>query len=101
MAKDASGPATHQFPSIAILLLLHQTRSLVDRVTHLNKPDLAGAIKNDVFCQSRQVHHDHRRCTYKLDYEITIAHGIQAVSRDRLKAESLGYGGTIDRSEEH
>src|SRR6185369_15829262 len=87
IAKHTPSLAAHELHRVRILLLRHQARTRRDRITELEKPELARRVKNDVFSKSRQVDHDQRTRAQKLHREIPIAHGVETVARNSFEAK--------------
>ena len=97
MAKHASGLAAHQLHRVGILFLRHQARAGGDGIAQLKKAELSCRVKNYVFGEPREMHHDERCGAREFDAEITIADCVQAVARNSVEAKQARYGLTIDR----
>src|SRR5258708_39713894 len=97
MAKHASGLTTDQLHRVGILFLRHQTGAGRDRIAEFKETEFSCRVKNDVFGEPREMHHDERGGARELDAEIPIADCVQAVARDAVETKRARYGLAIYR----
>src|SRR6185369_12437342 len=87
IAKHASGFTADEFHRVGILFLRHQARTRCDRIAQFENSKLSSSVNDDVLGESREMDHDQRTRTQKLDAEITIADCIETVTRNGCETQ--------------
>ncbi len=96
MSDGASGLAAHELERIRILLLRHHAAAGGRRIGQLEEPEFLARHQDEVFGDSRQVHHRQRHRVQEAGREIAIGRRVHAVGDHAAEAEPVGEELRVD-----